>query len=162
MISNCCKAPVKVEGMGDFHDADAINTMYHVCEKCQKPCDAYHSKSEMRRVEIQKKPLFTIEELRQVAHDSNHDQMVKSLAAQLIHHVDCLNLYHDKITKLEEDNQNLKRAMRKIYSITPKKWIEKVTTDGTRKGTHVETITVEIDSEEIKQLQAFLNPEENE
>lgn len=31
-ISNCCKAPVRIEG-------DV--TMYYVCTKCDKPCDRY-------------------------------------------------------------------------------------------------------------------------
>ena len=94
------------------------------------------------------KTLFTIEELRKVALDSNHDQMVKVLAAY--------------IADLREEVRDLKRATRKIFNLMPKTWIEKVTTDGTRKGTHVETITIDIDREEIKQLQTFLNPEENE
>lgn len=37
--SKCCNAPVTVEGMGDFHDKDEVCTCYHVCSKCEKPCD---------------------------------------------------------------------------------------------------------------------------
>lgn len=37
--SSCCNADVKVEGMGDFHDADEVCTMYNSCTACKQPCN---------------------------------------------------------------------------------------------------------------------------
>jgi len=38
-ISDCCSAPISVNGLGDFHDNDRAVTMCYVCSKCQKVCD---------------------------------------------------------------------------------------------------------------------------
>ena len=46
--SKCCKASVKVEGIGDFRDNDKPVTMHYVCVACGKPCD----------VIIKKRPLL--------------------------------------------------------------------------------------------------------
>ncbi len=39
MKSLCCKAPTKLGGIGDFHDADTVCTTYNVCTACNQPCD---------------------------------------------------------------------------------------------------------------------------
>lgn len=39
-ISDCCRAPVRVEG-GDTWDSNEGKTQYFVCTKCDKPCNPF-------------------------------------------------------------------------------------------------------------------------
>jgi len=37
--SKCCNAPVRIGGGENCRDKKAQITMYHVCTKCNQPCD---------------------------------------------------------------------------------------------------------------------------
>ncbi len=40
LVSECCGAPVKTEGLPDFPSDDCMCTWYYVCTKCDRACDA--------------------------------------------------------------------------------------------------------------------------
>jgi len=67
--SKCCNADVRVEGMDDF---DKQCTMYHVCTKCNNPCDVIIKTRRIwainpkTRIVPNKKRLFTDKELRKL------------------------------------------------------------------------------------------------
>lgn len=44
LISKCCSASVRAEGIGDFDNKDKICTIYYVCEACKNPCDIIRDK----------------------------------------------------------------------------------------------------------------------
>ena len=39
--SDCCRAKVKISGIGDFEGDKSACTQYYVCTKCNKACDVY-------------------------------------------------------------------------------------------------------------------------